>query len=243
MDVQMPYKLFCSRMGRKTVMTLALFVAIEVDCAAQTWMPLYQNYARGFLDSQIRVIDRDAGDRTTSEGQAYALFFALVANDRSRFDALLRWTEQNLASGNLAAQLPAWLWGRDAGNRWGILDANAASDADIWMAYTLLEAGRIWNDERYMSLGRSLARHIATEEVIEIGDIGPVLLPAPKGFRQDDTLRLNPSYLPLQLFVRLAQLMPDGPWARIAERIPVVVRASAPLGFAMDWVEAAPGKG
>jgi endoglucanase len=239
----MPYKLFCSRPGLMTLMSLSLLVTIEVDCAGQTWMPLYQNYARGFLDSQIRVIDRDAGDRTTSEGQAYAMFFALVANDRSRFDALLRWTELNLASGDLAAQLPAWLWGRDAGNRWGVLDANAASDADIWMAYTLLEAGRAWNDERYTSLGRSLAHHVAIEEVVEIGDIGPMLLPAPRGFRQDDTLRLNPSYLPLQLFVRLAQLIPDGPWARIAERIPAVVRAASPQGFAMDWVEVAPGKG
>jgi endo-1,4-beta-D-glucanase Y len=33
-----------------------------------------------------RVIDRQGGDRTTSEGQSYGLFFALVANDRARFE-------------------------------------------------------------------------------------------------------------------------------------------------------------
>jgi endoglucanase len=229
--------------GAKTLMSFALTVAFEVNCAGQAWPPLYQNYARRFLDTQIRVIDRDAGDRTTSEGQAYAMFFALVANDRTRFDGLLRWTVLNLASGDLSAQLPAWLWGRDTNSdRWGVLDANAAADADLWMAYTLLEAGRAWNDERYAAIGKSLADRIADEEVVEIDSVGPMLLPAPKGFRQDDTFRLNPSYMPLQLFLRLAQLRPDGPWARIAERIPTLVGAAAPHGFATDWIVATPGK-
>lgn len=231
------------RMTLRTLISLAFLVAAEVDCAGQAWQPLYQNYARGFLDQQIRVIDRDAGDRTTSEGQAYAMFFALVANDRARFDALLRWTQLNLASGDLMAQLPGWLWGRDERNQWHILDVNPASDADVWLAYTLLEAGRVWNDQRYTSIGKSLASRIADQEVTEIAGIGPVLLPAPKGFRQDDAYRLNVSYLPLQLFVRLGQLLPDGPWQALAERVPALVSASAPHGFAMDWMDVAPDKG
>src|SRR5438105_1905284 len=89
----------------------------------------------GFMDNQVRVIDHDSGDRTTSEGQAYATFFALVANDRSRFDGLLHWTEINLASGDLTSHLPAWSWGKNPNNKWGVLDSNSASDADLWMAY------------------------------------------------------------------------------------------------------------
>jgi endoglucanase len=223
-------------------MSLMLVAAVEVDCAGPTWPALYQSYVRAFLDNQIRVIDRDTGDRTTSEAQAYAMFFALVANDRSRFDGLLRWTELNLAAGDLTAQLPAWLWGRDSSDRWGVLDTNAAADADVWMAYVLLEAGRAWNDQRYTAIGRSLAKRIAAEEVADIGGIGPVLMPAPKGFRQDDAIRLNASYLPLQVFVGLGHLLPDGPWERIAQRISILVSASAPHGFATDWVDFAPGR-
>ena len=132
----MALKFFSSltRLSARALMSFGLVAAAEIDCAGPTWLPLYQSYARAFLDNQIRVIDRDTGDRTTSEGQAYAMFFALVANDRSRFDALLRWTELNLAAGDLTAQLPAWLWGRDAGDRWGVLDANAASDATLGLA-------------------------------------------------------------------------------------------------------------
>ena len=241
----MVFKIFsiCARLSARALMSLMLVAATEIDCAGPTWPSLYQSYARAFLDNQIRVIDRDAGDRTTSEGQAYAMFFALVANDRSRFDGLLRWTELNLAAGDLTAQLPAWLWGRDADDRWGVLDTNAAADADVWMAYVLLEAGRAWNDQRYTSIGRSLAKRIADEEVADIEGIGPVLLPAPKGFRQDDAIRLNASYLPLQLFVGLGQLLPEGPWEQIAQRISTLVSASAPHGFATDWIDFAPGRG
>jgi len=232
----------CTRLSARALMSLMLVAAVEVDCAGPTWPALYQSYVRAFLDNQIRVIDRDTGDRTTSEAQAYAMFFALVANDRSRFDGLLRWTELNLAAGDLTAQLPAWLWGRDSSDRWGVLDTNAAADADVWMAYVLLEAGRAWNDQRYTAIGRSLAKRIAAEEVADIGGIGPVLMPAPKGFRQDDAIRLNASYLPLQVFVGLGHLLPDGPWERIAQRISILVSASAPHGFATDWVDFAPGR-
>ena len=232
-----------TRLSARALMSLMLVAGSGIECAGPTWPSLYQSYARAFLDNQIRVIDRDTGDRTTSEGQAYAMFFALVANDRARFDGLLRWTELNLAAGDLTAQLPAWQWGRDASDRWGVLDANAAADADVRMAYALLEAGRAWNDQHYTSIGRSLAKRIADEEVTDIGGIGPVLLPAPKGFRQDNAIRLNASYLPLQVFAGLGHLMPDGPWERIAQRISTLVSASSPHGYATDWIDFAPGRG
>src|SRR2546422_464278 len=116
---------------------LLLVVWFELGCSARVWPSLWQHYAEVFMDNQIRVIDRDAGDRATSEAQAYAMFFALVANDRQRFDGLLGWTEQNLASGDLRLHLPAWLWGRAADGTWRVLDSNSASDADVWIAYTL----------------------------------------------------------------------------------------------------------
>ena len=207
-----------------------------MSCAAPEWPRLWNGYAAAFMDDQIRVIDRDAGDRTTSEGQAYAMFFALVANDRPRFDALLGWTEHNLASGDLSARLPAWLWGRDQNDQWGVLDTNSASDADVWMAYTLLEAGDAWNDRRYTRLGASLAMRIAAEEVVHVPDSGPVLLlPAPSGFRNGESYTLNASYLPLQLLIGLARLHPDGPWMQIAAQAPRLVQASAPRGFVSDW--------
>jgi endo-1,4-beta-D-glucanase Y len=230
-------------MSLRALMSLSLLMAAEVYGAGPSWEPLYQAYTKHFLDRQIRVIDRDAADRTTSEAQAYAMFFALVANDRPRFDALLGWTEKNLASGDLATHLPAWLWGRNRSNRWGVLDANSASDADVWMAYSLLEAGHAWNEPRYTALGRSLASLIVREEVFDIPGVGVVLMPAPKGFRHGDSYRLNVSYMPLQLFTRLDRLLPGGPWQAMADRIPALIKAAAPRGFASDWLEFSPDKG
>ena len=230
-------------MSLRALMSLSLLTAAEVYGAGASWLSLYQAYTGHFLDRQIRVIDHDAADRTTSEAQAYAMFFALVANDPPRFEALLRWTEANLASGDLATHLPAWLWGRNRSNRWGVRDANSASDADVWMAYSLLEAGHAWNEPRYTSLGRSLASRIVREEVVEIAGVGVVLMPAPKGFRHGDSYRLNVSYMPLPLFTRLDRLLPGGPWQAMADRIPALVKAASPHGFASDWLEFSPGKG
>ncbi len=53
------------------------------------------------------LIERQVGDRTTSEGQAYALCFALVANEHREFELLLSWTINNLALGDLRSRQPA----------------------------------------------------------------------------------------------------------------------------------------
>ena len=218
-------------------------VVVAVNCCAQDWASLWKSYTDGFMDTQVRVIDHDAGDRTTSEGQAYGMFFALVANDRTRFDGLLHWTEVNLASGNLAAHLPAWSWGKSRDGKWGVLDSNSASDADVWIAYTLEQAGRAWGEARYRSLGTALANRIAAEEVVQIPGLGMTLLPGARGFHNGSVYRLNPSYLPLQLFTALSRELPDGPWQQVAAQIPDVLRGSSPHGFATDWAEFKLGQG
>ncbi|MDB5780181.1 glycosyl hydrolase family 8, partial [Caballeronia mineralivorans] len=59
----------------------------------------YRTFAARFVQADGRVIDYSTPtQQTTSEGQSYAMFFALVANDRSTFDRLLAWTRTNLAA-------------------------------------------------------------------------------------------------------------------------------------------------
>ena len=224
-------------MSLKPTLILCLVAMIQSTCGAQDWPSLWKSYVAGFMDNQVRIIDHDAGNRTTSEGQAYGLFFALVANDRSHFDGLLHWTEQNLAAGDLAKHLPAWLWGPGKENQWGVLDDNSAADADLWMAYTLLEAGQDWNEPRYTKLGMAMARRIAEQEVTQVPGLGTVLAPGPTGFQHGDSYRLNASYIPLQLVLRLAVLMPGGPWTKVAATTPTLLADSAAHGFVSDWTE------
>ena len=174
---------------------------------------------------------------------AYGLFFALVANDRPAFDRILQWTQTNLAAGDLTANLPAWLWGCDSDGKWHILDRNPASDADLWMAYTLLQAGRLWEEPGFIKLGDAIASHVAEQSVVRMPGAGTVLLPAPVGFASKEYVELNPSYLPVQLLYGLAAALPDGPWAQIADNTPAIVRHASPHGFVLDWVKYSTEKG
>lgn len=180
-----------------------------------------------------------ADDRTTSEGQSYGLFFALVANDQPSFDAILEWTQQYLAEDDLVGHLPAWLWGRRADGSWGVLDGNSASDSDLWIAYSLLQAGRIWHERRYTALGTLLARRVVQEETAVVPGLGRTLLPAKVGFHPlPDTWRLNPSYVPLQVLEGLAQALPDqAQWSQVMATSTRLLLESAPRGYAPDWVE------
>lgn len=210
----------------------------------ETW-PAWSNFRSKFVSDEGRVIDRSRPQHvTTSEGQSYALMFALIADDRASFDLILRWTENNLAGGDLTSQLPAWDWGQRADGTWGVIDANAASDADLWIAYALGEAGRLWDVPKYSALAELLAARILREETAEIPGLGLVLLPGPKGFHPDDvTWRLNPSYLPMQIMRRFAVIYPDSGWKKIAETSLEIIVRSAPFGFVPEWVDYQAGKG
>jgi endoglucanase len=224
------------------VLGVMLAACLEGGCRTEQSWPLWESYARSAFDGSGRIVDHSAGDKATSEGQAYGMFFALVANDRVRFAKLLSWTQDNLAGGDLAARLPAWSWGKAEDGSWKVLDQNPASDADLWMAYSLLEAGRLWHEPRYVSLGTAMAERIAQQEVTLVPGLGATLLPGPQGFHPDaGTWILNPSYLQPSVLSYLATTFPQGPWrAVLASLLPILTEGSGG-GFAMDWVTAGGG--
>jgi endoglucanase len=199
------------------------------------------------LTDSGRVVDRSQPDhRTVSEAQAYALFFALVAHDPLRFESILRWTTNNLAQGALERHLPAWLWGLAADDQWTVIDPNPAADADLWLSYTLAQAGRLWQREDYRELGRRLAQQILDQETVPLGPKQRALLPGPKGFEiAPGRLRLNPSYLPLPLLRWLCG--PEGfegqqaAWRQVLDHALDLLDRSAPTGLAPEWVEQGPG--
>jgi endoglucanase len=207
--------------------------ASEAACAP--W-PQWQEFRRLYVSGDGRVVDASTAQAVTvSEGQAYALTFALIANDRTSFEQILHWTRDNLAGGDLEHTLPAWKWGRAPDGRWGVLDGNAAADADLWMAYTLEQAARLWHGAGYEQLGRSLAGLIQRDEVALVPGLGPTLLPGPRGFVSGATWRLSASYVPVQVLRGLASRDPQ--WAPLLESAHRIIVASAPRGYAADWVQ------
>lgn len=94
---------------------LACLTTRPVQAATTPW-PMWEEFKRSFMTQDGRIVsDDEKGGQTYSEGQAYALFFALAANDRPTFELLLQWTENNLCAGDLSTALPAWLWGKKTG--------------------------------------------------------------------------------------------------------------------------------
>lgn len=213
---------------------------LTTDCR---W-PLWIDFRSSFLQDDGRVIDHQAGGITTSEGQVYALFFALVAGDRPRFEQILRWTTDNLSNGDLTAQLMAWKWGKNAQDQWTVLDNNPAADADLWLAYLLFEAARLWNNEAWKAAAHLIAKRIERELVIRIPGIGPALLPGKNGFSErDGTIRVNASYQPFFLLEGLHTHTPEGPWRGLRKTTQRLLAETTPKGIVSDWQIARPNQG
>lgn len=211
-------------------------VALAASCN-DPW-PAWDHFKKTFIAEDGRVIDHSGPRKpTTSEGQAYALFFALSANDKAAFQRILTWTENNLAAGDLTARLPAWQWGQREDNSWGVIDKNPASDADLWIAYSLGVAGEVWKDKRYSALSSLLALRILNEETAELPGLGLSLLPAPTGFNlPNNQWKLNASYLPLPLLRWFEQKESDERWKRMLAPAMRLIAGSAPKGYAADWI-------
>jgi endoglucanase len=154
---------------------------------------------------------------------------------------LLQWTGNNLAGGDLGRQLPAWQWGKDKSERWQVLDSNNASDADLWIAYSLLEAGRLWHQPDYETLGRNLLWRSAAQSLRKLPGLGLMLLPGDVGFENAEGWRLNPSYLPPQLLARFAQ--EASIWAELAANTQRLLLQGSPKGYAPDWLIWRAGQG
>ena len=224
------------------LLTLLLPVTARAEaCSVPPW-PLWQTFVEHFVQPDGRVMDASTPQRhSSSEGQSYAMFFALVADDRETFEKLWRWSVNNLAQGDIKAHLPGWFWGLDEHGEWVLLDSNSASDGDLWFAYALLEAGRLWHRADYTEDARHLLDNIATQEVAALPGLGKMLMPGKFGFIKPDPAspdqwQLNPSYMPIPILRRFAEVDPKGPWADIAKNTAALIKAVSHNGFVADWV-------
>jgi endoglucanase len=206
--------------------------------------PEWQAFKRLYLSDDGRVVDASTPEAATvSEGQAYALTFALIADDPTSFARILAWTGNNLSAGDPAHVLPAWRWGRTTDGTWTVLDHNSASDADLWMAYALGEAGRLWHNAAYTQAARAMTALILREEVALIPGLGATVLPGARGFVSHGAWRLNASYLPIQLLRALQHDADAALWTQVLESAGRVIVGSAPHGYAADWILYRDGEG
>ena len=83
------------------LLLVCLLLPIQAYAAPCADWPMWRTFEQRFIQADGRVLaDESERHYSTSEGQAYALFFSLVANDRTAFERILVWTRDNLAGVN-----------------------------------------------------------------------------------------------------------------------------------------------
>ncbi|MBD2354579.1 glycosyl hydrolase [Tolypothrix sp. FACHB-123] len=204
----------------------------------------WDSYRRKFIQGDGRVIDYEASDHSTSEGQAYAMLRAVFIDDPETFALTLKWAESNLLrqqNGKPTDNLWAWKWGKKPDNSWGIIDSNFASDGDIDAITALILASRRWQRPEYMELAKTKLRDLWNLSTISGTDGKRYLLPGPTAafVPNESTLYLNPSYLAPYAFRIFAQIDPGRDWLSLVDSSYQILENSARLstvGLPSDWV-------
>ena len=130
---------------------------VRTDSLAALW----SFYKFHYLENG-RVVSLDEDRITTSEGQSYALLRSVWGDDRETFDAVWKWTTENLRGRGDA--LFSWKWkGR-------VLDSNAATDADTDIALALILAARRFDEPRFEAEAVAIVRDIWKKEILVVGD-------------------------------------------------------------------------
>jgi endoglucanase len=185
-----------------------------------------------YITPDGRVVDTGNGGISHSEGQGWAMLFAVRMDDRAGFDRVLGWTRRHLR--RAGDQLHAWKLNPAQGRAPD--DQNNATDGDLCIAWALLEAGDRWGDAAYTQLGTAITRDILRLLVVRVGKYA-VLLPGVRGFDRPDQTILNPSYYVFPAFAVLARAVPDPAWVRLAADGLVLLRAArfGRWGLPPDW--------
>lgn len=222
----------------KTLLKAGLLTGLMSLCSvSEAGWPRFDEFKAVSMEGG-RVIDySDPRHITTSEGQSYALFFALVAGDRQTFDDIWQWTKSHLMA---ESPLPAWLYGKlplsedpqRPSDATGVLDDNNATDSDLWIAYSLLEAARIFKEPAYREEALKLMEALkgCTRKVPHLGLI---LLPGLQGFEDENAYLFNPSYCPYFLLSRLA--LEDPFYKELNEGCLRALLRTSVHGVAPDW--------
>ncbi|MBQ9275671.1 MAG: hypothetical protein IJ228_12735 [Succinivibrio sp.] len=192
---------------------------------------LYENFKQQRLNPSGRVIStlgREGRDGSSSaEAQAYGMFFALINNDQELFARLWQFVKGTLTEDSVE-RLPAALYGypkkgtenkpvsgtgpsqgqapgqssgQSSGSGPRILDRHGDAHAALFLAYDLLEAARLWQDNEYAQSAHQIMTLIKSQCTLRDPVLGTLLTPD----CQHDSRVLRPAAYPLFVLERLSR--------------------------------------
>lgn len=164
----------------------------QATIAASDWL-------RAYVLADGRVVRRDQGGDTVSEGQGYGLLLALAVGDRRAFATIWSWTERHLLERD---GLLAWQY---ADGR--VVSPTPAADGDLDTAWALTLAAGRFHDPSYADAARRMALAIATQEVGRTRQGLTYLAAGPFGVGRDGERALAaPGYWAAPAYQALASL-------------------------------------
>jgi endo-1,4-beta-D-glucanase Y len=165
-----------------------------------------ERFLDGYVDDDGRVVRRDQGGDTVSEGQAYAMLVATAIGDEMTVEEVWNWTQMNLQRSD---GLLSWQW-RDG----EVVDAESATDADLDAARALVLAGERFERDEWTEQGLRLGRAVLTHETVLTGD-GRVLVAGT--WTDEAPYAVNPSYASPAAAAVLARASGDSRWEELQD--------------------------
>jgi endoglucanase len=170
----------------------------------------WSRYKALFVTPDGRVIDTGNGGVSHSEGQGYGLLLALKMNDKETFKQIWRWTKANLQIRNDHL----FIWRRRPSVAVNEEDKNNASDGDILIAWSLLEASAKWRQMDYRQEAVQVINDIKEKLIVASNDL-TLILPGEYGFQSPDASVVNLSYWVYPAFHAFAVYDKDPRWLRL----------------------------
>ncbi len=203
---------------------------VPVHASGYGWLDWLGEYVHGG-----RVIDRQQGEITHSEGQGYGLLLAQAHGDRRSFGAIEDWTEQHLAIRE--DTLMAWAWRPGEGSN--VLDWHTATDGDLFRAWALLRAGRDSGWSGYTEKAIAIAHDIA-ELCLAPDPRAPeehLLTPGAESRRAVNNVLINPSYIMPRALRELGVAAREPRLIRAADHGETILAELAATSLLPNWID------
>jgi endo-1,4-beta-D-glucanase Y len=201
--------------------------------AAPSTRAAAERFLTRYVTSDGRVIRHDQGGDIVSEGQAYGMLIAELAQQPAVVRTIWSWTATHL--GNSDGLIASHATGSGQ-----IEDPHSATDADILIAYALLRyAGA--DQAALHGEGRRIADAVLSQESVTLPDGAPLPVAGPWA---KATGTVDPSYLMPSVFAGLADLTGDARWNRAATAAVALVGTLTDGGRLLppDWARLAGGR-
>ena len=218
-----------------TVVGLGIFGSQALKIPPNLNQQAYSS-AASFMNRYVapdgRVIRRDQGGDTVSEGQAYGMLLAVALDNRARFDSIWGWTRSHLQErGGLLAS--SWANG-------AVTSAKPATDADLDAAEALVLAGERFGVSAYRTAGVAIGRAVLADETTVSGS-ETVLVAGP--WATTNPAIVDPSYFSPRGYAALARADHAPQWTQLVTSSRAIIGELTSHGRSLppDWASVASG--